>query len=106
MGRADSDVVNLSGGEAQRVSFARAIANSPTVLLMDEPTSALDEKAKEEVATLILKIVRHNALTCVIVSHDLAQAARLASRVMIIKAGRLEKIGSVTEVIHVAGNLH
>jgi putative ABC transport system ATP-binding protein len=104
--RADSDVVNLSGGEAQRVSLARAIANSPTVLLMDEPTSALDEKAKEEVEALILKIVRQNALTCVIVSHDLAQAARIASRVMIIKAGRLEKIGSVTEVIHVAGNLH
>jgi putative ABC transport system ATP-binding protein len=104
--RANSDVVNLSGGEAQRVSLARAIANSPTVLLMDEPTSALDEEAKEEVEALILKVVRQNALTCVIVSHDLAQAARIASRVMIVKAGRLEKIGSVTEVIHVAGNLH
>ena len=73
---------------------------------MDEPTSALDEEAKEEVEALILKIVRQNALTCVIVSHDLAQAARIASRVMIVKAGRLEKIGSVAEVIHVAGNLH
>jgi ABC-type methionine transport system ATPase subunit len=104
--RANSDIVNLSGGEAQRVSLARAIANSPAVLLMDEPTSALDEKAKEAVEALILKIVRQNALTCVIVSHDLAQAARIASRVMIIKAGRLEKIGSVTEAIHVAGNLH
>ena len=105
-GRASSDVVNLSGGEAQRASLARAIANSPTVLLMDEPTSALDEKAKEEVEALILQIVQQNALTCVIVSHDLAQAARIASRVMIIKAGRLEKIGSVTEVIHVAGHIH
>jgi len=104
--RADSDVVNLSGGEAQRVSLARAIANSPTVLLMDEPTSALDEAAKEEVEGLILKIVQQNALTCVIVSHDLAQAARIASRIMIIKADKLEKIGPVTEVIHVAGNLH
>jgi putative ABC transport system ATP-binding protein len=104
--RADNDVVNLSGGEAQRVSLARAIANSPTVLLMDEPTSALDEEAKEEVESFILKVVRHNALTCVIVSHDLAQAARIASRVMVVTAGRLEKIGSVTEVIHVAGNLH
>ena len=104
--RADCDVVNLSGGEAQRVSLARAIANSPTVLLMDEPTSALDEEAKEEVETLILKVVRQNALTCVIVSHDLAQAARIASRVMVVKAGRLEKIGSVKEVIHVAASLH
>src|SRR6266404_742837 len=104
--RADSDVVNLSGGEAQRVSLARAIANTPTVLLMDEPTSALDEKAKDEVEALILKIVRQNALTCVMVSHDLAQAARIASRVMIVNAGRLEKIGSVTEVIHAAGNIH
>lgn len=104
--RAKSDVVNLSGGEAQRVSLARAIANSPVVLLMDEPTSALDEEAKEEVEALILQIVQQNALTCVIVSHDLAQAARIASRVMMVKAGRLEKIGSVTEVIHVAGNLH
>ena len=104
--RAKSDVVNLSGGEAQRVSLARAIANSPTVLLMDEPTSALDEEAKEEVEALILQIVQQNALTCVIVSHDLAQAARVASRVMIITAGRLEKIGSVTEVIDVAGHNH
>ena len=104
--RADNDVVNLSGGEAQRVSLARAIANSPTVLLMDEPTSALDEEAKEEVEALILKVVRQNALTCVMVSHDQAQAARIANRVMIVNAGRLEKIGSVTEVIHVAGNLH
>ena len=103
--RAHSDVANLSGGEAQRVSLARAIANSPTVLLMDEPTSALDEEAEEEVEALILKVVRQNALTCVIVSHDLAQAVRVASRVMIIKAGRLDKIGSVTEVIHVAGDL-
>jgi putative ABC transport system ATP-binding protein len=104
--RANSDIVNLSGGEAQRVSLARAIANSPTVLLMDEPTSALDEKAKEEVEALILKVVRQNALTCVMVSHDLALAARIASRVMIVKAGRLEKLGSVTEVIRVAESLH
>ena len=104
--RANSDVVNLSGGEAQRVSLARAVANSPTVLLMDEPTSSLDEEAKEEVEAVILKIVKQNLLTCVIVSHDLAQAARIANRVMLLKAGRLEKIGSVREVIHVAGNIH
>jgi ABC-type sulfate/molybdate transport systems ATPase subunit len=73
---------------------------------MDEPTSALDEEVKEEVEALILQIVRQNALTCLIVSHDLAQATRIASRVRMIKAGRLAKIGSATEVIHVTGNLH
>jgi putative ABC transport system ATP-binding protein len=100
--RAESDAANLSGGEAQRVSLARAIANSPTVLLMDEPTSALDEDSKAEVEALILKVVRRNALTCVIVSHDSAQAARVAGRVMVVKSGRLERIGSAAEVLHVA----
>ncbi len=104
--RAESDIANLSGGEAQRVSLARAVANSPTVLLMDEPTSALDEEAKEEVEALLVQIVKQNLLTCVMVSHDRAQAARLADRVMLLKGGRLEKIGPAREVIHVAGTLH
>ncbi|HEX9445136.1 MAG TPA: phosphate ABC transporter ATP-binding protein [Candidatus Binatia bacterium] len=102
--RAGSDVVDLSGGEAQRVALARALANAPTVLLMDEPTSALDEKAKREVEALILRVVARNALTCVIVSHDLAQAARIAGRVMAVRAGRLEKIES-TEADYAARDI-
>jgi ABC-type sulfate/molybdate transport systems ATPase subunit len=69
---------------------------------MDEPTSALDEESKLEVEALILKVVRQNALTCVIVSHDPAQAARMASRIAVIKGGRLEKIESTAEIGHVA----
>jgi putative ABC transport system ATP-binding protein len=104
--RAQSDTAHLSGGEAQRVSLARALANSPTVLLLDEPTSALDEEAKAEVETLLRQIVKQNRLTCVMVSHDRAQAARLADRVMLLKGGRLEKIGPAKEVIYAAGALH
>lgn len=58
---------------------------------MDEPTSALDAEAKGEVEKLILAVLRQNCLTGVMVSHDLAQAARVADRVMAMSKGRLEK---------------
>jgi putative ABC transport system ATP-binding protein len=104
--RAKNDTVSLSGGEAQRVSLARALANSPTVLLLDEPTSALDDEAKAEVEALLVQVVRQNRLTCVMVSHDRAQAARLADRVMLLKGGRLEKIGPVREILCGTDSLH
>jgi putative ABC transport system ATP-binding protein len=99
-GYAARNVANLSGGEAQRVSVARTLANSPLVLLLDEPTSALDEVAKLEVESLIQNIVRDQRLTCVIVTHDLAQAARVAGRALLFEAGRVTRIGSVREVLH------
>jgi putative ABC transport system ATP-binding protein len=99
-GYAGRDVANLSGGEAQRVSVARTLANSPLVLLLDEPTSALDDASKFEVESLIQKIVRHQALTCVLVTHDVSQAARLADRALLVDAGRMVRIGSVNEVLH------
>jgi putative ABC transport system ATP-binding protein len=99
-GYAKRDVANLSGGEAQRVSLARALANSPAVLLLDEPTSALDEAAKFGVESLIHDIINQNQLTCVIVTHDMAQAARIATRVMTLEQGRATRIGTVEEVLH------
>ena len=102
-GRAEEDIAHLSGGEAQRVSVARALANTPEVLLLDEPTSALDAEAKGEVEKLILTVVRQNALTGVMVSHDLAQAARVADRVMVMSKGKLEKMGTASEVINAEG---
>lgn len=97
---ADRNVANLSGGEAQRVSFARTLANSPLVLLLDEPTSALDDAAKSGIEALIGQIVREQQLTCVIVTHDLAQAARLAQRALLIEVGRIVRMGTVSEVLH------
>jgi len=98
-GFADRDVANLSGGEAQRVSLARALANSPLVLLLDEPTSALDDDAKSQVESLISDIIRNTGLTCVMVTHDFAQAARMATRVMMLQRGRAIRIGPVAEML-------
>jgi putative ABC transport system ATP-binding protein len=99
-GYARRTVANLSGGEAQRVSVARTLANSPLVLLLDEPTSALDEASKLEVESAIQNVVRDHGLTCVLVTHDTAQASRLAERALLLEAGHVERIGSVSEVLH------
>jgi putative ABC transport system ATP-binding protein len=93
------DIANLSGGEAQRVSFARALANSPEVLLLDEPTSALDDDAKSEVEAVIQRIGREQGIPCVLVTHDVAQAGRLAGRALILEAGRIVRSGLVGEVL-------
>ena len=97
---ASRDAANLSGGEAQRVSVARTLANSPLILLLDEPTSALDETSKLEVESLIQGIVRERSLTCVLVTHDTAQARRLAGRALVIEAGRIVRSGPVGDVLH------
>ncbi len=99
-GYADRNVAKLSGGEAQRVSVARTLANSPVVLLLDEPTSALDEAAKLEVEASIQRVVREQGLTCVVVTHDLAQASRLAKRALLLNSGRIVRDGLVDEVLH------
>ena len=99
-GYASRNIANLSGGEAQRVSVARTLANSPLALLLDEPTSALDESSKREVESCIQNVVRDQGLTCVLVTHDTAQAARLAERVLILEVGRIVRLGPTNEVLH------
>ena len=99
-GFAARDVINLSGGEQQRVSLARALANRPEVLLLDEPTSALDEEAKLGIEDLISNLVRETALTCVLVTHDRDQARRMCDRVAILETGHLIQTGTPAEVLH------
>ncbi len=98
-GYGDRDVTHLSGGEAQRVALARALANRPQVLLLDEPTSALDEEAKAGIEALLQDLLASGEFAAVLVTHDLAQAARLAQRVLVMEAGRIVRSGPVKEVL-------
>jgi putative ABC transport system ATP-binding protein len=95
----DRDVSNLSGGEAQRVSLARALANSPEILLLDEPTSALDDTSERAIEELVLSIIRERRMSAVIVTHDTGQAHRIADRTMILETGRLLRIGPTEDVL-------
>jgi putative ABC transport system ATP-binding protein len=80
-GYAGRDAERLSVGEQQRVMLARALALQPEVLLLDEPTSALDHRAKAGVEATLCELVYHLGVSAVVVTHDRAQAARLATKV-------------------------
>ena len=97
----DRSTAGLSGGEAQRLCLARALAVGPEVLLLDEPTSALDAEAAHAVEHVVLALVQ-DGLTAVLVSHDLAQARRLADDVLILRAGRVEESGPASGIRYLA----
>ncbi|WP_227378901.1 ABC transporter ATP-binding protein [Haladaptatus halobius] len=98
-GYGSREVTDLSGGEAQRVAIARTLITEPEILLLDEPTSSLDATSESGVETLLTKSIHDSGLTAILVTHDMAQARRLADRVAKLEEGRLTSIGSVSEVI-------
>jgi putative ABC transport system ATP-binding protein len=98
-GYAERDALTLSGGEAQRVAITRALANKPEVLLLDEPTSALDADARQDVEALLERLIRENSLTCVWVTHDEAQAARMADQVLMLQSGRVTASGEAKKLL-------
>ena len=90
----------LSGGQAQRVGVARALAADPPVLLMDEPFGALDPLAREKLQDAFRDIQRRLHKTVVMVTHDIDEALRLGDYVALMNAGRLEQFGPPDELIH------
>ncbi|NLL63607.1 MAG: ABC transporter ATP-binding protein [Ruminococcaceae bacterium] len=90
---ADRNVNALSGGERQKVSIARALAQQASVLLFDEPTSNLDIKNQLEVLDIIKRIVKSQKLTAIVVIHDLNLALRFADKFLIMKNGTVYNYG-------------
>jgi osmoprotectant transport system ATP-binding protein len=89
----------LSGGQAQRVAVARALAPEPRLLLLDEPFGALDPETRARLQDELRALQQRLRITTVLVSHDLAEAAVLATRVAVLVDGRIAQIGSAREVI-------
>jgi osmoprotectant transport system ATP-binding protein len=88
----------LSGGQRQRVAFARALAADPPVVLLDEPFSALDALTRRELHRQFLDLKRALGKTVLLVTHDLAEAFRLADRIGVMRAGRLLQLGTPEEL--------
>ncbi len=88
----------LSGGMQQRVALARAIVYRPDVLLLDEPLSNLDAKLREQMRTELKELQRTLGTTFLFVTHDQAEAMVLSSRIAVLDRGRIEQVGTPSEV--------
>ncbi|MEQ1951594.1 ABC transporter ATP-binding protein [Mesorhizobium sp. CN2-181] len=89
----------LSGGQRQRVGIAAAIAAGPALLIADEPTSALDTIVQAEIVRLIDRLVRETGMALLIVSHDIALAATVADRIVVLKDGAVVEAGETAEIV-------
>jgi osmoprotectant transport system ATP-binding protein len=89
----------LSGGEAQRVGVARALAAQPHALLMDEPFGALDSIVRRTLQRELHDIVREVGTTTLFVTHDVREAQRLGDRIVVMRAGRIEQVAVPSEVL-------
>ena len=89
----------LSGGQQQRVGVARALAADPACLLMDEPFGALDAITRDGLQEELLRLKEKLLKTIVFVTHDIFEALRLADRIAVMHAGRLEQVGPPGEIL-------
>ncbi len=95
----------LSGGQRQRVALARAIAVKPKIFLMDEPLSNLDAKLRVRMRTELKAIHHKTEATTIFVTHDQSEAMSMADRIVVMRNGRIEQIGTPDEVYHNSANV-
>ena len=89
----------LSGGQQQRVGVARALAGDPTVLLMDEPFGSLDPVTRDALQQEIARIHKVSGKTILLVTHDIDEALRLATRIVLLDHGRVVQVGTAREIL-------
>ena len=94
----------LSGGQQQRVALARAFVFSPSVLLFDEPLSNLDAKLRAEMRIELKELQRRLGITSVYVTHDLEEALAISDRIVVMRDGVIEQVGTPTEIYDLPRN--
>jgi spermidine/putrescine ABC transporter ATP-binding subunit len=92
------DVTLLSGGQQQRVAIARALVNEPKVLLLDESLSALDKNLRKEMQLELKEIQREVGITFIFVTHDQEEALTMSDKIVIMKDGDIEQVGTPADV--------
>jgi ABC-type Fe3+/spermidine/putrescine transport system ATPase subunit len=97
-GLGDRRPLQLSGGQRQRVALARALVIRPALLLLDEPLSNLDLKLREEMRTEISALQRRLGIATVFVTHDQEEALTMSDRIAVMRAGRIEQLGTAKEI--------
>jgi osmoprotectant transport system ATP-binding protein len=88
----------LSGGQRQRVAIARALASEPSVVLLDEPFGALDAITRGDLQEAFLALRRRLTMTLLLVTHDIAEAIRLADRIAVMRQGKIEQLAAAPEL--------
>jgi putative spermidine/putrescine transport system ATP-binding protein len=95
---AERKPAELSGGQQQRVALARSMVMEPKVLLLDEPLSNLDARLRLEMRTELQRVQRETGVTMIFVTHDQAEALSLADRIVVMKNGAIEQIGTPEDI--------
>ena len=88
----------LSGGQKQRVAIARAVVNNPAVLLLDEPLGALDLQLRRQMQTELKRLQKQLGITFIYITHDQEEAINMSDRIVVMKDGRFEQIGTPEEI--------
>ncbi len=101
----DRKPANMSGGQRQRVAMGRAIVRSPKAFLMDEPLSNLDAKLRVQMRTMVSKLQQRLQTTTVYVTHDQTEAMTLGDRIVVMRGGKIQQIGSPETLYDTPANL-